>query len=250
MPFEDQFSGQADSYARARPTYPDALLDAVAGFAPGRHLAWDCAAGSGQASVGLARRFEQVLATDAAVAPLARFPRGSECLRAAALSERSPLRDGSTDLVTVAQALHWFDLEPFFAEVERVLRPGGALAVWCYTLIEVDAEIDPVVRWFYDEVVGPFWLPGRELVDRGYAGVALPFGEAPAPRFTIDRRLRLVDLVGYVETWSAVQRYRRQVGRDPLPLLDDALAPAWGDASVPRTVRWPIALRVAVKPPR
>ena len=247
LPFADHFSSLAPAYAAARPAYPDALLDYLAGVAPARSMAWDCGAGSGQATAGLATRFHRVLATDASREQLAQAPALPNVTYRVALADHSGLPDASADLVAVAQALHWFDLEPFFAEVRRVLVPSGVVAVWCYGLQSVgEPAIDAALRRFYSESVGPYWPPERRWVEVGYRGLPFPFDELEPRPFEMAVEWSLDALLAYVRTWSAVARYAEVHRRDPVEALGAALLPLWGGGarSERRRVHWPIALRV------
>ena len=184
QPFADHFSAIASAYAAARPTYPNALFDWLAGQAPSRRSAWDCAAGNGQATLALADRFDTVLATDASAAQLEQMPSRANVRRRVAPAETSGLPDGSVDLGTVAQALHWLPLEAFWHEVRRVLVDRGLVAVWCYGIQQVDhPDADRMVERFYHDVVGPYWAPERRLVETGYATIELPFESVPVPAF-------------------------------------------------------------------
>lgn len=246
--FRDYFSADAGAYAEFRPRYPDGLLEFLVARSPGRRLVWDCGTGSGQAAVGLASFFERVLATDASPAQIAHATAHPQITYRVAPAERSGLDPASVDLVTVAQALHWFDLPPFYQEVGRVLVPGGVLAVWCYSLVQVSPEIDRAIGRFYTETVGPFWAPGRRLVDTGYSTLPLPFPEISTPPFAIEATLSLDGLAGYVRTWSAVRAYIAAQDRDPLGPLIEEIAPHWGNLDTARAVRWPLYVRVAHKP--
>ncbi|MCU0766043.1 MAG: class I SAM-dependent methyltransferase [Gammaproteobacteria bacterium] len=247
---KDHFSRQAAQYRASRPDYPAALLDFLAAAAAGRGRALDCATGSGQAAIGLASRFAEVVATDLSVAQLARAPACPNVRYVAATAERLPLAGASVDLVTVAQALHWLDLPAFYAEVRRVARPGALVAAWSYGRMRVDAAVDAVVERLYSDVVGPYWPPGREHVENGYRDLPFPFSPVPAPAFAMVAEWRLERLLGYLASWSAVQRYEAQSGRDPLDAVRDALHAAWGDPGTARRVEWPLALRVgAISPP-
>jgi hypothetical protein len=132
--------------------------------------------------------------------------------------------------------------------VDRVLRPGGALAVWSYGLIAIDAAVDRHVAHLYREVVGPYWPPERALVDSGYAGIALPYAELPAPDFAMEAEWSLEQLGGYLSSWSAVARYRAAIGADPLPSFLRAVATSWGDPAAVHRIRWPLVVRAAKKP--
>lgn len=248
MLFKDHFSARPSDYARYRPRYPAALFDWLAAQAPGAALAWDVATGSGQAAAELAPRFDRVIATDASAAQLASAdPRpGVEYRREPA--ERSSLGGGSADLVTVAQALHWFDHGAFFAEAARVLRPAGVLAVWCYEVFATAPAVDAVVHRFYHDTVGPYWPPERRWIETGYADLVLPFPRIEAPPFELAAEWTLDELTGYLGTWSAVARYREARGDDPLPAVREALAAVWGDPAAPRRVSWPLKLHACRKP--
>lgn len=243
--FADHFSLLAEAYAAARPTYPPALFDWLADVAPGTTQAWDCAAGSGQATLGLARRFDHVTATDASAAQLSQAPPHPRVTYRVAPAEVSGLPDASVDLVTVAQALHWLDLDPFYAEARRVLIPGGSLAVWCYGLLVVDEPaIDRQLEYFYAGVVGPYWSPDRRLVESGYRTVAFPFDELAPPPFEMALEWTLGDLAAYLRTWSATEACRQALGTDPVVPFVWALSSAWGAPERPRRIRWPLSLRI------
>ena len=242
--FKDHFSGHAAGYARARPTYPDALFAFLAGVPAGRAAAWDCGAGSGQAARSLAPHFGKVVATDASAAQVAKAEGAPRLLFAAAAAERAPLRDASVDLVTVAQALHWFDFPAFFAEAARVARPGAALACWCYGNNQVTPEVDRAWLRFYRDVVGPYWPPERMLVEEGYRSIAFPFPALPAPAFAMEADWDLPEFLDYLGTWSAAQYYRKAEGADPLDAVREEMAAAWGDADRKRRIVWPLTLKL------
>lgn len=243
--FQDHFAPVAGAYADFRPTYPSALFDWLASQAPGRARAWDCACGSGQASVDLADRFDQVWATDASLAQLADARPHPRVDYRKAPAEACGLPDASVDLITVAQALHWFDRPRFYAEARRVLKPGGVLAVWTYGVQRLDdPAVNTLVQHFYHDTVGPHWPPERALVESGYQGLEFPFAEWPAPSFTMQADWPLAQLLGYFASWSATGRYRQATGEDPVAALAKPLARVWGDPARPRTVTWPLAIRV------
>lgn len=241
--FPDHFSSVAADYARFRPRYPDQLLRYVAGVAQGRAFAWDCATGNGQAAIGLAELFDSVVATDASADQVAHAAPHPKVEYRVARAEASGLSPGSVDLVTVAQALHWFDLDAFYAEVRRVLKPRGVLAVWCYGRFEAEnPRVRAPLERFYHETVGPYWPAERRLVEEGYRTLPFPFAELPSPSFEMTAELPLAGLAGHLGTWSAVKRFREATGRDPLPDLVREFAAA-EPAGIYR-LRWPIALRI------
>jgi SAM-dependent methyltransferase len=245
MSFSDHFSAVASEYAEYRPLYPDSLFDWLAGLAARREVAWDCATGSGQAAVALASRFDRVIATDASAGQMGVAIRHPRVEYRVAPAEASGLDRASVDLITVAQALHWFDRPAFYAEARRVLRRDGVLAAWTYGHPSIDEpRADTALQRFYSETVGPYWPKERALVDAGYRRIDFPFPEVATPTFEMETRWTLPLLLGYVATWSAVTRFRAVNGVDPVAPFAEALAGAWGDPSRPRRITWPLAVRV------
>ena len=244
--FRDLFAFAAGSYASYRPEYPDELFRWLAESTRRRECAWDCGTGSGQAALALAGHFAQVVATDASLTQLVNARRTPGVHYLAMAAESAALGADTVDLVTVAQALHWFDRERFFAEVDHVLRPGGALAVWSYALVSIDPAIDAVLHRLYQDVLGSYWPAERRLVESGYADITLPYSEEPPPPFVMRTTWSLAQLGGYLSTWSAVGRYRAMVGADPLADTMYALGSIWGTSET-RPIRWPLSVRIARK---
>lgn len=242
--FADHFSPLAARYAAARPSYPPELFDWLATLPARRGRAWDVGTGSGQAAVALAERFGEVIATDASAAQLAQAAPHPRVGYRQAVAEDSRLPDGSVDLVAVAQAVHWFDLDRFWAEVRRVAAPDGAVAVWSYLGVTLGPEVDRVVAHFYRDVVGPYWPPERAAVEDGYRSLPFPFAEVAAPRFEIRVRWDLARFAAYLGTWSASRHWSdAHGGADPLAEIAADLAAAWGDPAAERDIAWPIGLR-------
>ena len=251
MSFADHFSGHAEDYAAFRPDYPDALFDYLAGLAPSRRRAWDCATGNGQAAIRLAGRFEEVVATDASGAQIANARPAARVAYRVAPAHASGLEDASVDLVTVAQSLHWLELPPFWSEVRRVLVPGGPVAFWCYDLASVTSDVDRVIGRLYHEIVGPYWPAERRLVETGYRTVAVPFEEIETPPFAMEKTWSLPELAAYLATWSAAKRFEKATGRDPIREILPDLAAAWdADPDHSRRVSWELSLRIGRKAPR
>ena len=239
----DHFSGHAAAYARHRPSYPPELFAWLAGQCRQRTLAWDCGTGNGQAAHALAAHFAQVHATDLSAEQLAEATPDPRIRFHAAPAEASGLVDQSCDLVTVAQALHWFCHDAFYAEVKRVLRPGGLIAAWTYKLLDVEPAINRLVEHFHNRTVGPWWPPERKWVDVSYVGMPFPFVDVAVPAFTIHRDWTLEQLLAYLRTWSATQRYIKETGNDPTLALGEQLAAVWTDRSQTKTIAWPLAIR-------
>jgi SAM-dependent methyltransferase len=246
MSFKDHFSKQAAAYAKFRPQYPLELFEYLGGIAPRRKLAWDCATGNGQAAVALASVFERVIATDASEAQITNAEAHSRVEYRVALAENSGIESGTIDLVMVAQALHWFDLDRFYAEARRTLKPNGVLATSAYLFAQIEPAIDAVVNQYYSEVVGPFWPPERALIEK-FEQLPFPFPEIETPSFEMITQWNLEHLAGYLRSWSASQRYIAEKNRDPLKEIEQELGRAWGDSEQLRGVVWPLTLRVGVK---
>jgi len=239
------FSPLAELYAKHRPTYPAELFAHLAEVAPNRSLAWDCATGSGQAAVGLASHFERVVATDISAAQIERAFQHPRVEYLVAPAEHSPHASGSVDLVTVAQSVHWFDLDAFYAEVARVLRPGGVLAVWGYHLSRIDDDVDNTLANYCLDVLAKHWAPGIWHLVRGYQDLPFPKGELDCPAFVATAEWTLNDLEGFLRSWSATKGYADDLGGDPLGIIWEPLMRAWGPPETVRRVEWDLFLRIA-----
>ena len=247
--FKDHFSSHAAEYARSRPTYPPELFAFVASLPRERAAAWDVGTGNGQAALGLAEHFDRVIATDPSEEQLRSAFAHARVEYRLGTAEDSGLEAQSVDAVTVAQAAHWFDLDRFYAEVRRVLRPGGAIALWCYTLTRVSPEIDEVIDRYYFETVGPYWPRERRLVDDGYASLPFPFDEVPSPDLEIRQEWTLADMLAYLHTWSPTRLYMQANGSDPVEIVAPQLAGVWDDPETARAVRFPIKMRAGLYAP-
>lgn len=241
MSFQDHFSAGSAGYARHRPRYPAALFDWLAAAAPARHHALDIATGSGQAAQDLADRFSWVTGFDASEAQLAQAPRLPNLRYEVARAEAIPLPDRCADAIVVAQALHWFDLDRFYAEARRVLRPGGLLVAWTYNLLSVTPAVDALVHGLYHGALRDHWPPARRLVEDGYASLPFPFTPLQAPDCAMSASWDVEQLLGYLRTWSAVGACMAAGLPDPVAAIEAELRAAWGEGE--RPVQWPLAIR-------
>ena len=243
MNFKDYFSGHADLYVQARPRYPAALFEWIATQAPARACVWDVGCGNGQASLALAQHFEHVIATD---------PSGEQLRNAAAHprieykhepAEHTSIADHGVDAVTVAQALHWFELDAFVAEVRRVAKSGALFAAWCYANCSVTPAVDAVIAHLYDDILGAYWSPERRLVDEGYGSLDIPFAPITAPAFEMRVDWNAQQLLAYLTSWSSAQRYLKVTGNDAVAAIATELMAAWHGRRHVRPVRWSLAVR-------
>lgn len=221
-----------------------------------RNLAWDCATGNGQAAVFLSEHFEQVIASDASKEQIENAQPRDNIRYEVFPAEKTTLVDNSVDLITIAQALHWFDLDEFYKEVKRVLRKddnggdtngSGVIAAWAYGLHSISTEIDNITHLLYEDILGSYWPKERKIVENKYHDISFPFQEIDMPVFQIELDWTLSELIGYLYTWSSVQKFIKKNNSDPIKQIYDDLAAAWGDKNTwhkRRRVIWPIYIRV------
>ena len=242
MAFQDHFSNHASVYAGARPGYPRELFRYLASLCEHIDIAWDCACGNGQASIGLGEHFATVLASDASLEQLLQAPEVAGIQYINGEAETRFLAAASVDLVCVAQALHWFDTRQFFQIAVTVLKPRAVLAAWCYGLTRISDGIDELIDYLYEPVLGPYWPPERKLVENSYQDLEFPFHEITAPGFAMEKDWSLDELLAYLESWSALQRYIKANEKNPLADLKEDFKAAWGSAKR-RQIVWPLTLR-------
>ena len=226
--FKDHFSTQAAIYTQFRPHYPREIFAWLASQVSSHYTAWDCATGNGQAAAGLADYFSRVIATDASASQIDKAPQFSTIEFRVASAEKSGLANASVDLVTVAQAAHWFDHEAFAAEVQRVLRPEGVIALWCYELQSVTPEIDAVIHKLYDDILDGYWPPERRHIETGYREIPFPFEEITPPAFILNTQWRVEQELGYMRSWSSAAHYLNKHHSDPVSLIENGIAPRLG----------------------
>jgi SAM-dependent methyltransferase len=244
MNFKDNFSAQSDLYVRYRPHYPSELYDFLASLTPQHELAWDCGTGNGQAAIGLAPYYKQVIATDPSPQQIANaFPNGKVTYRVEQ-GELNSLASASADIITLANALHWMDFEAFYKEVLRVLKPGGLIAAWAYPTPTVSPEIDALTKRLHDEILGDYWLRENRYVENAYTDIPFPFELIEAPGFSCTKLITLDDFMGFLNTWSATQRFLRQNRFNPADEIYAGLIQAWGDPADEKKVTWELVLKV------
>ena len=245
MVFKDHFSEYAEVYAQARPDYPEELFDFLGAQCAHHDLAWDCATGNGQAAVSLAKIFKRVIATDGSAQQIQQAQQVANIEYRQAAAEEAFLTENSCDLVTVAQALHWFDTDAFFENVQACLKSDGVFAAWSYGVHRINEPIDAVVGRLYEDILGDYWPPERRLVENHYRDISMPFDTRVEEGLRMSREWNLEQLCGYLNSWSALQRYTRQNGNNPLTLMREELLQAWGpDPEKSYLVEWPLTVIV------
>jgi ubiquinone/menaquinone biosynthesis C-methylase UbiE len=240
---KDNFSTQSEQYVKFRPTYPDELYQFLLPLVKTKDAAWDCGTGNGQVAQELSKHFKKVYATDISEKQIKNAIQRENIFYKVESAERTSFPDKSFDLITVAQAIHWFDFGAFYKEVERTIKPNGVLAVIGYGLLSIDEDTDKIINRFYHEIVGPYWDKERKYVDEYYRTVPFPFKEIEPPKLYNIYEWNIEHLIGYVETWSAVQHYIKVNNQNPVDLVFKDLQQTWG-INTAKTVKFPILLRI------
>lgn len=238
----DNFSSGAADYALYRPGSPDGIFDFLYEQVSDHNTAWDCGTGNGQVAIRLSDKFNQVYATDISSAQLALAEHRHNVTYLQERAEQTSLADNSVDLITIAQAIHWFDFDNFYKEVRRVARPGALIAAWTYSLFSMTPEIDKVIAHFYWDITRNYWDKERAHIDAGYSTIPFPFREIKAPELQIIKSYTLDQLIGYLRTWSGMQHYIKQEKKDPIDLIIADLKNAWGSDTY-HEIRWPVHVR-------
>lgn len=241
--FQDHFSGVAVRYSESRPSYPTALYEFVAKMAPATERAWDCATGNGQAAVGLSPYFEEVFATDASHEQIANAAHRDNVIYSVQLAENTNFPARYFDAVTVAQALHWFDLGAFIIELGRVLKSKAVVAAWTYGFFRISEQIDDIVRAEFFEPISSFWPQANAAAWSGYRGVKIPFQRIDTPKFAMACRWNLDELLNYLSTWSAATRYIEKNGPGLIDKVGAEIGAVWGEPRRKRAVDMDFYLR-------
>ena len=237
---KDLFSNVSALYASSRPGYPVEMIEYILSYIPEKDLAWDVATGNGQIAGLLAPHFKEIVATDISLQQIDNAIKKDNIQYKIERAEKSSLKDKSVDLITIGQAIHWFDFEAFNKEVYRVLKPGGIIAAIGYQLIEINKEVDEAIQKLYAGVLGNYWDPERIHFDDNYMSISFPYEELPFPAFSSKYNWTFQQLINNLNTWSAVTRYKEKHGVDPVKELEPALAFAWGNPEEKKEINFPI----------
>ncbi|MDQ2718787.1 MAG: class I SAM-dependent methyltransferase [Bacteroidota bacterium] len=242
---KDNFSTQAFLYSRFRPGYPQQLYDFLLQLLSEKKAAWDCGTGNGQVAEKLSQYFEKVYATDISTNQLANAVRKENIFYSLESAEQISFENNQFDLITVAQAIHWFDFEKFYHEAKRTLKPNGLIAVFGYKRV-INKEIDDIIDNFYKSVLGVYWDKERSYVDESYTTIPFPFKEIETTVFDNAYEWDIDQIIGYLSTWSAVQHFIKENNRNPIAEIIEPLKRSWGNVEK-RKVSFPIFMRVGKK---
>lgn len=241
MSNKDFFSGHSKLYATFRPTYPDALYEFIFKHVTHFNTAWDCGTGNGQVARYLSTSFKRVFATDISTQQIEHAFKADNIFYSINSAEQTDFQNHQFDLITVGQAMHWFDIEKFYREVKRVAKPDALLAVWGYTVCTINTEIDIHVLDFYFNIVGPYWDSARKIVEEEYRSIPFPFEEISSPQFFIEVEWSADEFAGYLTTWSATQKFIKEKGFNPVPDVMNKIEPLWKNKM---KVKFPIFLKL------
>lgn len=241
---KDNFSKQSDLYAKYRPVYPQALYSFLMSLVEHKNVAWDCATGNGQVANELANYFDTVYATDISEQQIKNADQKDNVIYRVERAESTSFDNNRFDLITVAQAIHWFNFERFYQEVNRTIKQHGVLAVIGYGLLKIDPSTDKIINHFYHNIIGPYWDKERKFIDEYYQTIPFPFKEITSPQISNYLDWTRDELLGYLETWSAVQHYKKSENSNPLDFMSEKLKKAWPDDNS-KKIQFPLLLRVA-----
>lgn len=242
---KDLFSKQATSYAAFRPKYPTALYNFLYSHVKNFNVAWDCAAGAGQATLPLARKFKLVYATDISKELLKKAPEVPNIRYQLERAEKTSFLDDTFDLITVSTALHWFDHKAFFREVIRVAKPGALFAAWAYSLLRTNDVVDKILDYYYTEIVGLYWDAERKFVEEEYKNIFMPLQEIHSPSLSIEANWTRDQFIGFLNSWSSTQNYINKNALNPVDLIKYDLQQAWADGQTIK-VRFPLFMRAGI----
>lgn len=242
--FKDNFSKQSQIYLKYRPTYPKTLFEFLSSLTENHELAWDCGTGNGQAAVGLSEFYDKIIATDPSNEQIKHAMVNDRITYLVEKAEQTSLQAHTVDLISVANALHWFDFDSFYNEARRVLKQNGVLAAWAYGVTRISPEIDALINEFHDQTLNDYWLAENRLVENEYSGIPFPFQAISTPEFYATKTMNRDDLIGYLNTWSATQRYITTNNLNPTLELENRLMEIWKDGTAEKSVRWKLILKV------
>lgn len=243
---KDLFSSHSEDYSRFRPGYPEELFEFLRKLCQTREIAWDCGTGNGQVAGELAVLFEQVYATDISVNQLSNAVQKPNIHYTKQPAANTIFPSNYFDLITVGQAIHWFDFEKFYTEAKRVLKKDAVITIFGYSLFRSNPETDEIIRHFYKDIIGQYWQPERQYLEEEYQTIPFPFKELEAPRLEMKQRWTLERLIGYLNTWSAVKAYEAERGQNPVDLIRPKLHQSFGETG---EINFPILLRVGRQSP-
>ena len=240
---KDNFSSHSDKYAKYRPTYPLEFFNYLNSLVPNKQNAWDCGTGNGQVAFELSKTFDHVFATDISQSQIDNASKSDNISYSVQPAEKTNFKDHRFDLIVIAQAIHWFDFEKFYSEVRRTAVENALICVVGYGRIEISENIDSIIGNFYENIIGKYWDKERKYIDENYKTIPFPFHEIQTPNFVNTLHWTLEQLIGYLNTWSAVKHFIKENGQNPIDKLQGEIEQYWEKGQL-KEVRFPLLLRV------
>ncbi|MGE0590786.1 MAG: class I SAM-dependent methyltransferase, partial [Cyclobacteriaceae bacterium] len=181
----------------------------------------------GQVAQSLASHFNNVDATDISKEQLDHAKVIENVVYQVCPAESTSFPNDFFDLICVGQAIHWFDLNRFYSECQRVAKSGCVIALFGYSPIRMSKPFNKLVDDFYFNVIYDYWETERRIVEDQYQSLPFPFELIECPTFKIGRNLTVQAVEGYFNTWSSVQKFVRERGFNPVPQLMSEIKPLW-----------------------
>ena len=242
---KDNFSKQSETYKKFRPEYPEELYKVILTHSKNRESCWDCGTGNGQVAKELSKNFKNVFATDISENQLKLAYKKPNISYSISRAEKTPFNDNQFDIITVAQAIHWFHFNSFYKEAKRVGKPNSKIFVIGYGLLKINPRIDKIITKFYTEIIGAYWDKERRHIDNKYNSIEFGFEEIPAPK-NLEMALEwdMQQLIGYLNSWSSVQKYIVKNGSNPVDLIKKELLELADNKTL--NVSFPIFMKIGI----
>ncbi|XP_071543816.1 putative methyltransferase DDB_G0268948 isoform X3 [Panulirus ornatus] len=224
------FEGTAHAavYAKFRPQTPATLTDRVISFLTEKYkeslaAAADVGCGSGQSTQVLGPHFASVTGLDISEAQISEATKQNTRTNISfkvSGAEKLPFPNSSLQLVTAGQACHWFDLPKFYQEVDRVLVPGGVLALYGYLFPQpihgdLTEKLGDIIEDVYQKDTNGYWESGIEDVGTCYGDqkYIIPYPDLIRDdTHFVDKIASVSDLTGYITSWSGFQNFLAKNG--------------------------------------
>jgi SAM-dependent methyltransferase len=239
------YSSYAMQYAQSRPGYPEKLFVYLASLVEQHELAWDCATGNGQAALSLTKFFKKIIATDISSDQINHAIKHQQIEYKVCSAEQSGLDNNSIDLVTIASAIHWFNLDRYYNEVQRIIKSGGILAAWTYHVGYVEPPFDKLFLHFYTDILSPYFGARAKLVDEKYSKINLPGKHIDVTDFYVSANWKLFNMLNFINSWSGTQQYIKENEKNPVDLISKELEQIWGDPEKIHTIRWRLFIKIS-----
>ncbi|NVK74784.1 class I SAM-dependent methyltransferase [Marinomonas sp. CT5] len=238
------FDGQSStSYSQTRPMYPAELYYWLSQQVAEPGVVWDCACGTGQASVDLAAYFDRVEASDISESQVTAATPHRKVNYQVFPAEKTTYPDHYFDAVCVAHALHWFDLEAFWLELKRVLKPGGIFVCWGYNWLKIGEAEDRAIADAILPHLEDYWPTQSRLLWNQYRDIEFPFDLMSVPDFELRCHWSVTQTLDFIRTLSASQLRIQEQGDDFLLSAVPIMRSVWSDPTKKQEVCLPFFVK-------